>query len=555
MISPEEWKPVDGLILEPNALTAATANEGSVVVAAGPGAGKTELLAQRADFLFRTGASPYPRRILAVSFKVDAARNLRERVRRRSGGQYAARFDSFTFHAFAKRIIDNYRPTLTGQNALNPDYRIDRDTRILHEQITFNDMVPLALDILEKNPYARGGIRQTYSHVFFDEFQDANGSQYELIKAAFGESAARLTAVGDVKQRIMAFAGALDGILQTFAEDFDAIPLPLYQNFRSAPRLRRMQNRMVADMDPTAASNNESLVGTEGVINVFKFETDTDEAEHIADQVQGWLAAGVPPSEIAILIRQQPHLLGGTLFEALTRRGIPFRNEQADQDIAAEPASALILDFVRVVADERQPTAYTELMRVASRPDASEEEALRFDRQLKRLLQEARNELHSAPTQRIDMGFWRSWTDKFVALVSRPVLLALSPGYAQGSRLDDVLQQALNAFEAALRIDSDPASAVRRLSNTDAIRILTIHKCKGLEFEHVVVLGVERETFWGKHDVTMSEYFVGISRAKSHLTLTWTKYRKRPHGYSGRWSEDRAVHEQFLSYALSDSPT
>lgn len=552
MISPEEWKPVDGLTLEPNALTAATANEGSVVVAAGPGAGKTELLAQRADFLFRTGACPYPQRILAVSFKVDAARNLRERVRRRSGGQYAARFDSFTFHAFAKRIIDNYRPALTGQNALHPNYRIDRYKRTLHEQITFNDMVPLALDILEKNPYARGGIRQTYSHVFFDEFQDANGSQYELIKAAFGESAALLTAVGDVKQRIMAFAGALDGILHTFAEDFDAVSLPLYQNFRSAPRLRRMQNRMVTDMDPTAASDHEFLAGAEGVIDVFGFESDTNEAEHVADQVQGWLAAGVPPSEIAVLIRHQPHLLGATLFEALTSRDIPFRNEQADQDLAAEPAAALILDFVRVVADERQPSAYTELMRVASRPDASEEEALRFDRQLKRLLQETRSALHSAPTLRSDMEFWSSWVDKFVALMSRPVLLALSPGYAQGSRLDDVLQQALNAFEAALRIDPDPASAVRRLSNTDAIRILTIHKCKGLEFEHVVVLGVEKETFWGKHDVTMSEYFVGISRAKSHLTITWAKYRERPNGHSGRWDDNRAVHEQFLNYALGE---
>ena len=84
MIRAEDWAPIDELILEPNALTAATMLEENVVVAAGPGAGKTELLAQRADFLFRTGTCPYPRRILAVSFKVDAARNLRERVRRRS---------------------------------------------------------------------------------------------------------------------------------------------------------------------------------------------------------------------------------------------------------------------------------------------------------------------------------------------------------------------------------------------------------------------------------------------------------------------------------------
>jgi hypothetical protein len=194
MIRGQDWRPAGGLVLEPNALAAVTAAGQNVVVAAGPGAGKTELLAQRADFLLRTGQCPYPRRILAVSFKVDAARNLRSRVRLRAGAQLAARFDSFTFQAFAKRLIDNFRPTLTGANALAPDYRLDAYDRIPGEQITFADLVPLALTILESNQYARGGICQTYSHVFLDEFQDATKEQYELVKVAFGESSAVLTA-------------------------------------------------------------------------------------------------------------------------------------------------------------------------------------------------------------------------------------------------------------------------------------------------------------------------------------------------------------------------
>jgi len=72
--------------LEPTALTAATTTGRNLVVTAGPGAGKTELLAQRADFLLRTGQCRYPRRILAISFKVDAAKNLKDRVRRRCRG-------------------------------------------------------------------------------------------------------------------------------------------------------------------------------------------------------------------------------------------------------------------------------------------------------------------------------------------------------------------------------------------------------------------------------------------------------------------------------------
>lgn len=160
MIRPEEWIPSDGLKLEPNAFRAATEIDRNVIVSAGPGAGKTELLAQRADFLFRTGACPYPRRILAISFKVDAAQNLLDRVRARSGPQYASRFDSFTFHAFAKRVIDNYRPALTGSNSLAADYRIDT-TRIPGIQVTFNDLISLALEIIRRNQYARNALRQT----------------------------------------------------------------------------------------------------------------------------------------------------------------------------------------------------------------------------------------------------------------------------------------------------------------------------------------------------------------------------------------------------------
>lgn len=112
------------------------------------------------------------------------------------------------------------------------------------------------------NRYARGALRQTYSHVFLDEFQDATKNQYELVTAAFLDTGVVLTAVGDVKQRIMAWAGALDGIMKRFAEDFDAASLPLYQNFRSAPRLRRMQNRMIKQMDPAAASPDKDSSAT-----------------------------------------------------------------------------------------------------------------------------------------------------------------------------------------------------------------------------------------------------------------------------------------------------
>lgn len=548
MIRPEDWRPVDGLRLEPNALTAVT-SEQNVVVAAGPGAGKTELLAQRADFLLRTGACPYPRRIIAISFKVDAARNLRDRVRIRSGGRYAARFDSFTFHAFAKRLIDNYRAALTGLNELQPGYRLDPDMRIRGEQITFDDLVPLALEILASNRYARGALRQTYSHVFLDEFQDATTHQYELVRAAFLNTDGVLTAVGDVKQRIMAWAGALDGIMRRFAEDFDATSLSLYQNFRSAPRLRRMQNRMIREMDSSAASPDEDLVGDEGVIQVLHVDSNAEEAVAVADLIETWLAGAVPPSEIAILVRQQSQQVTEALGEELHDRAIPFRNEQRSQDLTAEPVAALIFNFIRVVASERRPDAYAELMRVATRSGASEEAALQFDSQLKRLLREARAMVRDPAFAEGDPEAWRPIIVDFLQHVSRPTLNVLSPAYKQGARLDDVIEGAIEAFGQELAVDEKPVEALKRLSEIDAVRILTIHRCKGLEFDKVVVLGVEEELFWGSPDAAMSEFFVAISRAKNELVLTHVDFRPPPSTPVKYWRENRTAKRQFLAYA------
>lgn len=107
-VDPEDWKPVGIADLEPAAWKALRSTSSTCVVA-GPGAGKTEFLAQRAAYLLQTGACPPPYRILAISFKRDAATNLAERVRRRCAPELAARFSSMTFDAFCKGLVDRFQ--------------------------------------------------------------------------------------------------------------------------------------------------------------------------------------------------------------------------------------------------------------------------------------------------------------------------------------------------------------------------------------------------------------------------------------------------------------
>lgn len=110
-IGKEDWHPADGFRLEVEAMYTVT-NDKNTLVVAGPGAGKTELLAQRACFLLETNTCRYPKKILAISFKKDAADNLKERVELRCGKELASRFESKTYDAFAKEIVDRFKNSL-----------------------------------------------------------------------------------------------------------------------------------------------------------------------------------------------------------------------------------------------------------------------------------------------------------------------------------------------------------------------------------------------------------------------------------------------------------
>lgn len=548
MIARERWSPVDGLVLEPNALAAATETAHNIVLTAGPGSGKTELLAQRADFLLRTGTCRYPRRILAISFKTDASHNLKARVRKRCGPELAARFDSHTFHGFAKRIIDRFRPVLTGRDALDVDYSIG-PRRVQRKSITFSDMVPLAQTIVESSLAARNAVRQTYSHVFLDEFQDCTAEQYALILACFGGTSTILSAVGDTKQTIMGWAGALEGIFQTFADAFDAIPSNLYQNFRSAPRLRRMQNAMVKVMDPPAALDDADIVGNEGEISILRFDDDGEEAVCIAERVRELIDSGVEPSEIAILVSKQQNLYCQRLIAAFEAVEIPFREEDKEQDLASEPVANLLTDFFLIIGGSRQPAAYRRLLDLVVLDHGYNEEReyqalARWNRFISMIrAQVAAGDINFS--RKIDI---EELAASLIHEVGRDNLIALSADYAHGGRFDQLIEQVLERAHLLLQGNADLATALTSFSGDRAVRIMSVHKSKGLEFDTVVILGVERETFWGELSAERAAYFVGISRAKKRLWLTVCGNRQRPEG-AYRWSIQRHEHDEFVGYA------
>ena len=134
-VRPDDWRPIGVDELEANALTVVRSTDNRSVIA-GPGAGKTELLAQRAAYLLQTGLAPAPRRILAISFKRDAATNLGARVRQRCHRSHAGRFDSLTFDAFAKGLVDRFGQVLPERWRPQPDYEILQTSDAVYHFLT-----------------------------------------------------------------------------------------------------------------------------------------------------------------------------------------------------------------------------------------------------------------------------------------------------------------------------------------------------------------------------------------------------------------------------------
>ena len=549
MISAEQWIPADGLTLEPNAMKAAKEQEKCLALTAGPGAGKTEMLAQRADFLFRTGTCRYPKRILAISFKVDSSTNLKERVKRRCGSELASRFDSYTFHAFAKRIIDRFRIVLTGENALPENYSIG-DRKITGTQITFNDLVPLAIEILKTSNIARNVIRQTYSDVFLDEFQDCTDLQYELIKLAFQGTSARLTAVGDTKQKIMGWAGALEGIFETFAQDFSAEPLNMYRNFRSKPCLLRLQNKIIQNLDPNSVMPEELLRGDEGETLLCEFENDIEEAESIVERISEWISnEKIPLYEIAILVSKQAESYAAVIMKNLEEKNIPYRNEQQLQDISTEPITRLIIDYLLYFYGDREPQSWLRLQeRILPFVD---DEELEFSKHhyLQDFIINQKKIIKKSESTSGRFTCWRQVMSSFLEQLSIETITALSSDYESESRLREIVNSTTTKIQELLEKESDLIKVLKSFLDDQAIRIMTIHKSKGLEFHSVIMLAVEEETFWGDKDAERCAFFVGVSRAKQRLLITNSKERQKPEG-ERRWSCHRNKHAEYWEYFI-----
>ncbi|MDI7740601.1 ATP-dependent helicase [Lysinibacillus fusiformis] len=576
-----EWKPSDGLILEPAALNAVKDLNNSLVVA-GPGAGKTELLAQKACFLLETKNCVNPSKILAISFKKDAAVNLKERIKLRLSKNLASRFISKTFDSFAKSILDRFLYALPEEIRPDPNYEIagnqneivrafskcgvnlynkkikkhyiDNLTKWKLENLSgvykdvwdkllkgdgdikptlsFQMISVLAIHILESNPLILKSLRNTYSYVFLDEFQDTTGVQYALVKICFHNSGASITAVGDNRQRIMLWAGAKRNLFHSYKCDFNSQEYTLVMNHRSAPRLLEIQkivNDYLQDVSFSPIANPK-WTEDEGVAEIWYFKDSINEAEHIAERIKQLIHQHqISYRDICIIVKQSVQQFSDEIIGVLDKVNIQARNEAKFQDLLKEDIVLLILNTLKSALDVRDSNAWSIIWEAkiffeGKSSTVSPHIIDKLRKQFKTMLKTVKNRLNKI-THREELNILLM---DIVDYYDVSKIKKYYPQYIQGQYINKLREDLTDYLFQYYMSKNDWIAAIDSFEGHDSIPIMTIHKSKGLEFEVVFFVGFDDNSFWSfsnQEDEDKCTFFVGLSRSKRYLYFTFSENR------------------------------
>ena len=585
-VEKEEWCPADGFRLEAEAMDTVV-NDKNTLVVAGPGAGKTELLAQRACFLLETNTCRYPKKILAISFKKDAADNLRERVELRCGKELSLRFESKTYDAFAKEIVDRFKNSLAesyrplnnykiaetkdikrafgiaglnfggNQTEFNRVYgnKLSKNILPLHpnfidkifidtwnillkgsrndnfeSSLTFEMISRLAEYLIRTNRYIKKAIEMTYSHVFLDEFQDTTSIQYDLVKTCFFQTGTIITAVGDSKQRIMLWAGARKSIFADFQNDFLSQKRTLMMNHRSAPRLVEIQKAMYNRLNEGIIDlkTNEKWNQEDGEAYLRLFEDYIKEADVLSEEIDSLISAGIKINEICIIVKQMVDVYSQEIIDKLSQHNIKARNEAVYQDLLKEDVIKILVSFFRLASKDGMPDDWDYIYDILCELDGIDESCnpqiiKDFIRKVELMINDTKKKLNITYEEQFS-----DLVDSTIKYISYEKFASKFQQYKSRDYFDNLVDQ----FKRLVWIEYDETKdwikAIDNFEGKNSIPIMTIHKSKGLEYDTIFFVGLEDSAFWNfknQPDEDRCAFFVALSRAKRRIDFTFSSNR------------------------------
>ncbi|WP_349269547.1 DNA helicase [Mycolicibacterium parafortuitum] len=551
---------------------AVLAPRGPVCVLAGAGTGKTRTITRRIAHLVTAGHVA-PSQVLAVTFTQRAAGEMRGRLRALDDGTGTGAVQAQTFHAAARRQLSYFWPRVVGNtdwqlmdskfavvaqaanraglptgtdnvrdlageiewakaSLISPEgyaaavadvgrdipfdaakvaavydhYETLKTRREGVALLDFDDLLLHTAAAIENDPAVAQEFRDRYRCFVVDEYQDVTPLQQRVLDAWLG-GRDDLTVVGDANQTIYSFTGASPRYLLDFSRRFpEAAVVRLERDYRSTPQVVSLANRVIAAARGRMAGSKLHLVGQRppGPNPVFKeYPDEVAEATAVAKSIKTLIDSGTAASEIAVLYRINAQ--SEVYEEALTEAGVAFQVRGGEGFFSRQEIRQALLAMQRT--SERQPDLdgpLPELVRAILEPLGLTGEPPAGTR--------AR--------------------DRWEALVALAQLV--DDEVAQRPGLD------LRALLTELRQRADS----RHPPVVQGVTLASLHAAKGLEWDAVFLVGLADGTLPISHALSHGPdsepveeerrlLYVGVTRARVHLTLSWALARN-PGGRQGR---------------------
>lgn len=473
--------------------------EKNMLIMAGPGSGKTRVVAHRAAYLLRV-KRVNPAAILVLCFNRSAILSLRQRLQDLVGDDISG-VTMLTFHGLALR--------LTGRSL------VSHGAQKCQEEIDFSRIIQDAIRLLKGETEVLGlqGIPPDYaligkfSHILVDEYQDIDAEQYELVSLVAGKSQVEkeqkmtILAVGDDDQNIYRFRGANVGFIKKFQEDYDAEIHYLIENYRSTANIIAGSNCLIAHnsdrmkigypirinqarqgLPPGGNWQSNDLI-TQGKVQILKVGSAEEQAIVLLEELQRLQRGGpVDIGSCAILAREWKDL--DLIRSVCEEAGLPvslcWGRHGKFPRLTRIRENADLLDYLRGVRTE----LITGSALLAWLANSSTGNSVWYENLRKLIL---------------------DWTEETVD----------SP-------------QPVTAIEEYLYESLSDQTRSKNIGN--GLFLTTVHSVKGLQFDHVFILG---QSWKAKQSMELEDerrlYYVAMSRARETLHLFSIETSNNPH--------------------------
>lgn len=391
--------------------------DGPMMVLAGPGAGKTFVIASRVKYLIEK-CGVKPEKILVVTFSKAAASEMRERFERMTEHrQLRVRFGTFhsvffqilrvAYHYEVKDIVtpslryrfleealrdvdfgvedkkeflediekeisrvkgegidvDCYYSASCPEQVFRDIYRGYQERLQRHRALDFDDMVVYTHKLLSARPDILSRWQKQFQYILIDEFQDINRLQYEAIRM-LAKPEDNIFIVGDDDQSIYGFRGARPDIMLSFPKEFpEAKKVTLGVNYRCSSQVLKASGRLIRHNKKRFDKQLSADAGKIEGVHICRCQDLSAEAERIIRQIQEYAKGGIPYEEMAVIYRtnMQMRTLAGKLME----RGIPFTMKENMPNMFDSWLAKDLLCYVELALGDRSREKF---LKIANRP-------------------------------------------------------------------------------------------------------------------------------------------------------------------------------------------